>query len=124
VARESQAVHHTFWERRAYQTPIERTFRGLGALMVPLWINTHKDLHHFVEPPKKPSREAMLITLAHIEDWTASRQQGSPDTIARVADMYEGLVNTGAQDDKRTNEAVSDHLRRQLEFINEGYYYL
>jgi hypothetical protein len=123
MAHDSLSLHHLVWERRQYTTPIEKTYRSLGALMVPLHTQVHRDLHHHIPPPPKPSRDAMLAVLVHVEDWASSKQQGSPSSVAKISDFYSTLAERSDPPERGNNLAIATHLMAQLQFVEKGYYY-
>lgn len=49
--------HHYYHPRRAYQTPLEKAFRGL--FIEHMWRCQHEMIHRTRKPPKKPSRRTM-----------------------------------------------------------------
>jgi hypothetical protein len=59
-------IHHEFWPKRHYQTPLEKEFRELDENKVQMCRWEHEDLHRYEQPPEKPSREEMINALASL----------------------------------------------------------
>lgn len=51
--------HHLFWPRTDYKTALERKFREHPLTSVELPEETHRLVHMYQDPPRKPSREFM-----------------------------------------------------------------
>jgi len=47
--------HHVFFNRSYYKSRLEKQFRTHKALVIPMDVQIHKDLHAEVPPPPKPS---------------------------------------------------------------------
>lgn len=56
-------THHLYWPRRRYTSSVERQFRQLPENQAELCRNVHSELHATEQPPKKPSRAAMLAVI-------------------------------------------------------------
>jgi hypothetical protein len=61
-------VHHLYWPRRWYRTPIERRFRALPWNIVHMPPDAHMVLHRNAMPPRKPNLTEMLRQITTWED--------------------------------------------------------
>lgn len=55
-----ESVHHEYWPRNEYSTPVERIFRDLPENKVMLCRDLHDELHAEQDRSEKPSREEMM----------------------------------------------------------------
>lgn len=56
-------IHHLYWPKRDYTTPIQREFRELPENKESLCMAEHDDKHRFESPPTMPSRDEMLVAI-------------------------------------------------------------
>ena len=47
--------HHLFFNKSYYKSRLEKQFRTHSALVIPMELQVHRDLHAEVPPPPKPS---------------------------------------------------------------------
>lgn len=58
-----QNEHHLYWPKQRYTGSVERQFRQLPENRVDMCMAEHAELHATEQPPKKPSRAAMLVAI-------------------------------------------------------------
>lgn len=56
-------VHHLYWPKNQYTTPVEKEFRELPENKERMCMSEHSDLHRLEAPPDKPDREEMLLAI-------------------------------------------------------------
>ena len=56
-------VHHEYYPKSDYTTPIEKEFRELPENKTPMCMAEHDQLHKEFAPPVKPDREEMLLVI-------------------------------------------------------------
>ena len=61
-----QSLHHVYWPRRNYTTPLEKRFRNLPENKELLPRCEHDELHATTEPPEKPSH-AFMESVVYIQ---------------------------------------------------------
>lgn len=64
-------VHHRWWPKRDYKTPLEKAFRELPENKVRMRVDDHRKLHATTEPPKKPSIESMRLAVQRSKEQAA-----------------------------------------------------
>lgn len=83
-------LHHLFYPRCDYITPLEKRFRQDGRNIVRLCRREHEILHHTQEPPEKPSVEEMQI---FIRDKTMERIRDYDGRNIRRAEQIRNVVD-------------------------------
>lgn len=63
IPREAWNSHHVFFQRNRYKSALDKQFRSLGGLVLPLLIPVHRELHAHVSAPPKPDPELMRETI-------------------------------------------------------------
>jgi hypothetical protein len=53
-------IHHKYWPKADYKTPVEKKFRELPENKEPLCPEAHQNLHRSERAPRKPSRDQMV----------------------------------------------------------------
>lgn len=56
-------VHHLYYPKRYYQTPVEKEFRELPENKERLCMAEHDLIHRTERPPQKPDRDEMLVAI-------------------------------------------------------------
>ncbi len=56
-------IHHEYYPKRDYTTPIEKEFRELEENKTPMCMAEHDQIHRDFGPPDKPSRDEMLLAI-------------------------------------------------------------
>lgn len=58
-----QNIHHLYYPKNQYTTPVEREFRELPENKERMCMAEHDELHRTERPPQKPDREEMLLAI-------------------------------------------------------------
>lgn len=103
--------HHPIHERKSYRTIEEKRFRN--GIIVPMYVEAHRDLHGYVDAPPKPTREQILGALAMIDDLPSRIQQNPVELVQCTADYF-------LSDRSALAQAMGENLTRQLVFIEHG----
>jgi len=107
-------VHHLFWQRASYKTPLEKRLRNHRLVKTALYQDVHKELHAELLPPPKPNAElicGMLLVLNELEPTPR------PEIDATLA-----LSEYCLERDDRVAQRIGHHLLAQAVFLTEGYY--
>lgn len=103
--------HHPIHERRSYTTYEEKRFRN--GIIVPMYVEAHRDLHGYVDAPPKPTREQILGALAMIDDLPHRVRQDPVELVQCTSDYF-------LSDRSALAQAMGENLARQLVFIEHG----
>lgn len=110
--------HHALFIARNYRTSHEKLLRRTEGLVLPVYHQSHKELHLNVEPPQKPSKwlTERLIDFTH-DDY-------EPDVYDKFYNIinYLGDIANSSWSDERANEAYDLHYNfvRQYGYIRQG----
>lgn len=63
LGRRESNLHHLYFPKRLYRTPLEKAFRDLVCNTVQMCVCDHIGLHETTEAPKKPDISIMLAAL-------------------------------------------------------------
>ncbi len=111
-------IHHALWARRNYRTSQEKLLRRSEGLVLPVYIQAHRELHFNVEPPQKPSKwlTERLIEFTH-DDY----EPNVYDKFYNIIQHLGNIANT-SWSDERANEAYDLHYNfvRQYGYIRQG----
>jgi len=113
---ERPSRHHVYSERRWYKTPLEKYVRNHFGMLVPLYLEPHKELHAKTPPPPKPNQRLLLMTAKLLDDLPNSTLSNQPAVIREVAEAHLHLNDKLAQ-------RIGENFMQQLEFIDAGYYH-
>lgn len=108
--------HHSHWNRAWYTTSLEKTLRSHEGLIVPLYLDTHRELHANIDAPPKPNTQTILGALAMLDDLPQNIISNPPECIATLAEYYGSLR-------QNTATRLAKNLNRQLGYIEKGYYH-
>lgn len=61
--------HHLWFERQAYTTRLERKLRMHRGFIIPVLIDTHRELHAHVPPPPQPNHHQAAALLQEIDQF-------------------------------------------------------
>lgn len=109
-------AHHTHWNRAWYTTSLEKTLRSHEGLVVPMYLQDHKDLHANIMAPPKPDKATILGALSMLDDLPQTVLSNPPECIAELAEYYGSLRKGNAT-------RLAKSLNKQLHFIERGYYH-
>jgi hypothetical protein len=121
---ERPSRHHVFHERAWYKTHLEKSFRNIGGLVVPMFTKYHNRgddaLHNNVPPPPKPNRQMMLYVLGEAHELSVDHVLA----VDAVAQMF-GKLATRATTEHEEMLAlnVQSNLEHQLLYIEAGYWH-
>lgn len=104
--------HHVAFMRRWFKTPLEKHYRSLGGLVLPIQGIVHRELHAKSYPPPKPSSE-LMINIVDFDD----EQQSIPQ-IQRFHAIIDflGDISVNSHSYERSDEAQ----RLQENFIEQA----
>lgn len=108
--------HHVYSERRWYRTPLERYVRSHFGMLVPMYVQVHKELHANVPPPPKPNQRLLLMTAKFLDDLPDSTLANQPQAIRELAQAHLEL-------DDKLAQRIGANMIDQLHFIDQGYYH-
>lgn len=112
---ESSSRHHVLFEKRWYHTPLEKHVRNHYGLLVPMYLQPHRELHANVQPPPKPNQRLLLATAELLDNLPNSTLANPPQVVLAVAEDMLG------RDDKLA-QRIGHNLLEQSGYIEEGYY--
>lgn len=111
--------HHTFWEGRWYKNDrVKTAFREHPALVIPMQVNVHNELHRELFPPPKPTREQMIHVLGVVATWEPSHGR-----LAGVEDAMYAFDELSRSDNPQLSKragAIALHLEEQLCYMERG----
>lgn len=110
--------HHAIFERRDYKTPTEKTFRGMGGLVILMANHQHRELHAHVPPPPKPNPDLMRDIYLHSR---TRDYQTETDLFNQILGYVELVAeNNGNQQHVEDATRLAESLRMQQPFILDG----
>ncbi len=106
---QGENLHHVFWERRAYKTPIEKLARNLGGLVIRVDIDNHNELHAVLPPPPKPPHEVLSDLVVYMREVGAGK------------DTLEGLEAASTWFDRMGLDDIANNLEWQHYYLSGEY---
>lgn len=113
---EHPSRHHVYSERRWYKTPLEKYVRNHFGMLVPMYLQPHRELHANTPPPPKPNQRLLLLTAEWLDNMSTATLSNSPGAVREIAERHLELEDKLAQ-------RIGSNFMQQLEFIDEGYYH-
>lgn len=111
-------THHALYPRRIYHTANEKLLRRSEGLVLPLNIETHRELHANVECPQKPSKwlTERLIDFTH-DDY----ENNVYDKFYNIIQHLGNIANTNWSDERAT-EAYDLYANfiNQYSYVRQG----
>ena len=101
--------HHLIFPRRYYRTANEKLFRTHPLMIVRTGIESHKELHALLQPPRKLELQMILGTLSMLDE---IKEENLP--------FHESITELSSYLSNRTRKEklVGINLMKQLEYID------
>ena len=111
-------VHHAVWLKRWYTTPLEKHYRTLGGLVIPMQTTEHKNLHANALIPPKPSNNLM----SRIIDFDDENQTMSQLERFTAITNFVGDIALRSWSYEQADEAkrLQESFLEQDEYIRKG----
>lgn len=106
-------VHHTFFNRAWYRTPILRSLRNHPLVKTSMLVDIHRELHAEVQAPPKPSHELAVGALYLLNDLYEDSQYDSVNAHLALSEYFLGKDNSRAQ-------RIGHNILRQTVYIAES----
>lgn len=115
VPRAKTNLHHVIFERRNYRDALGKMYRNMGGMVLRMEIEVHKDLHFFVPPPVRPSRDLMYLMVGNHMDTEEPLER-----LEGHIEYLEGLVEDDAHYSNEASKLVKN-FSDQMMFLSSGY---
>ena len=120
LKRNETNLHHAFWERASYSNRLDKIYRNLSGLVLPMVISSHGDLHANVRPPYKPGIELMNAAV----DFNR-RMLDPSDSPYHNFDQMLGFFKETAETSPNVRQAeeswkIASNMTIQAAFIEKG----
>jgi len=107
-------VHHTFYNRAWYRTPILRILRQHPLVITTMDVGVHKELHANVPPPPRPSPDIAIGAVCLLDEL---KESDTKDPVLVHMTLAEHLLT---QDNKLAHR-IGRNILLQTGYIGEGY---
>lgn len=107
------SVHHTFWNRAWYRTPVLRALRNHTLVKTALYVPAHRELHAQLPPPPKPNPEMAIGAVILLDEL---KNDGDTNPV----DAHLALSEYFLQMDSALGGRIGHHILKQTGFIMEG----
>lgn len=105
--------HHSFFPRRDYQTPLEKSLRRNPAFIVQVPVMWHKDLHaNVMNPPKLPP-ELIYGLLEYMPETHIGTSQG----IEFAREYFRDIRDTSRPDRSDIASVAFEALTQQIYYL-------
>lgn len=119
VERSAVNRHHVNFQRRNYNTPLEKQYRSMGGMILPMLITDHRELHAHIKPPKKPARQLMLHAVSFNE--AIDTMTDDYEQFEQMIEFFEDVATMSTRmSEAKDAQSIAANYRLQEAFLLQG----